>query len=107
MSNDAIYLFLILGMSMVTFLPRWLPLFFLSGRDLPQWFEKWLEMIPVSLLSAILLPSLILTKQPRIFNMCSKELLVAIPTFLIAYFSRSLAGTIIGGMLLYWVVGQF
>lgn len=107
MNSDATYLILILGMYLVTFIPRWLPLFFLSGRDLPQWFEKWLEMIPVSLLSAILLPSLILTKQPRVIDLFSKELIVAIPTFLIAYFSRSLAGTIIGGMLLYWVAGRF
>ena len=103
---DEHVLFIILGMSAVTFLPRWLPLFFLSGRKLPQWFEKWLEMIPVSLLSAILLPSLILTKQPRMINICSKELMVAIPTFLIAYISRSLAGTVIGGMLLFWLSGK-
>lgn len=106
MISDTNYLYLILGMFVVTFIPRWLPLFFLSGRDLPQWFEKWLKMIPVSLLSAILLPSLILTKQPRVIDVFSKELFVAIPTFAIAYFSRSLAGTIIGGMLLYWAAGQ-
>lgn len=100
------YYILILGMCAVTFLPRWIPLFFLSGRDLPPWFEKWLEMIPVSLLSAILLPSLILTRQPRMIDFFSKELLVAIPTFFIAYFSRSLAGTVVGGMLLYWLAGK-
>ena len=107
MMSDATYLYLIAGMFLVTFLPRWLPLFFLSGRNLPPWFEKWLEMIPVSLLSAILLPSLILTRQPRVIDVFSKELFVAVPTFAIAYFSRSLAGTIIGGMLLYWAAGLF
>lgn len=106
MSDFNLYLLLILGMFVVTYVPRWFPLFFLSGRDLPPWFEKWLEMIPVSLLSAILLPSLILTKQPRMIDALSKELFVAIPTFIIAFVSRSLAGTVIGGMLLYWLAGK-
>ncbi|MBU1170593.1 MAG: AzlD domain-containing protein [Proteobacteria bacterium] len=103
MMNEYDYMLLILGMCMVTFLPRWLPVFFLSNRQLPTWFEKWLELIPVALLSAILLPSLIITKNPMGINVFSKELLVAVPTFIIAFYSRSLAGTILGGMFLYWL----
>lgn len=100
------YLGLILGMCLVTFLPRWIPVFFLSSRDLPNWFEKWLELIPVALLSAILLPSLIVKAPSSGVTFFSRDLLVAFPTFLIAYFSRSLAGTIIGGMFLYWLTGR-
>lgn len=104
--NEYDYLVMILGMWMVTFLPRWLPVFFLSGRRLPLWFEKWLELIPVALLSAILLPSLIVTKNPMGINLFSRELLVAVPTFVIAFVSRSLAGTILGGMFIFWLSGQ-
>lgn len=104
--NNYEYLFLILGMTLVTFLPRWLPVFFLSSKNLPPWFEKWLELIPVALLSAILLPALIVTKNHTGIDILSRELLVAIPTFVIAFFSRSLAGTILGGMFIFWLSGK-
>ena len=65
------YLILLLGMGAVTFIPRWLPMFFLSGKKLPQWFVDWLDLIPVAILSALLLPALITSGEPRhldIFN---------------------------------------
>jgi len=34
------YFLLILGMGLVTFIPRWAPLFFLSRRNLPQLFVE-------------------------------------------------------------------
>jgi branched-subunit amino acid transport protein len=105
MSEDR-YLMLVLGMGLVTFCPRFLPVFFLSGRSLPEGFKRWLELIPVALLSAILLPSLVVTQTPMGFTMASRELLVAIPTFVLAATSRSLAATIIGGMLMYWIMGK-
>ncbi|HHO47817.1 MAG TPA: AzlD domain-containing protein, partial [Desulfobacteraceae bacterium] len=33
------------------------------------------------------------------------ELLVAVPTFLFAIKTRSLGGTVLAGMLLYWLAG--
>jgi branched-subunit amino acid transport protein len=104
--SDERYLLLVLGMGLVTYGPRFLPVFFLSGRSLPDGFKRWLELIPVALLSAILLPSLVVTRAPMGFTMTSRELLVAIPTFVLAATSRSLAATIIGGMLMYWMAGK-
>jgi len=53
------YLLLIAGMGLVTFLPRWAPLFFLSQRKLPVWFVEWLDLIPAAILSALLVPALV------------------------------------------------
>jgi branched-subunit amino acid transport protein len=33
------YLILVVGMGLVTYIPRWFPIFFLSRRQLPQWFS--------------------------------------------------------------------
>jgi hypothetical protein len=45
------YLILVVGMGLVTYIPRWFPIFFLSRRQLPQWFSEWLDLIPVAILS--------------------------------------------------------
>jgi len=58
------YLLLLLGMGLVTCLPRWLPSHYLSRRSLSEWFIQWLELIPAAILSA-LLPALILDGEPR------------------------------------------
>ena len=42
------YLAVILGMGVVTFLPRWLPLVSLTRRSLPDWLKEGLDLIPVA-----------------------------------------------------------
>ena len=52
------YLYLLLGMGAVTYLPRMLPLVALAHRKLPQGMVEWLEFIPVAILSALVAPGL-------------------------------------------------
>lgn len=101
------YIILLLAMGLVTYLPRWLPLFVLSDRKLPDWLVEWLDMIPVAILSALLIPELVITGEPRHLDLLTPEILVAIPTFMFAYFTKSLGGTVIVGMALYWLTSQF
>jgi len=99
------YYLIVLGMGLVTYLPRWLPLFFLSRRKLPGWMVSWLELIPVAILSALLIPELITDGTPRQLILMQPEMWVAIPTFGFAFFTKSLGGTVIFGMILFWLVG--
>ncbi|WP_028581488.1 AzlD domain-containing protein [Desulfogranum japonicum] len=101
------YFVLFAGMGLVTYIPRWLPLLFLAHRRLPQWLIDWLSLIPVAILSSLLAPILFTTAEPRIFSPGKPELLVAIPTFLFAVKTKSLGGTVVVGMLLYWLAGLF
>ena len=101
------YLLLVFGMCLVTYIPRWVPLFFLSRRELPVWFIEWLDLIPVAILSALLSHHLFISGEPRQFELFRRELWVAVPTFLFALKTRSLVGTVIIGMLLFWLVGKF
>ncbi len=93
-------------MGAVTFLPRWIPLFFLSNRKLPDWFVEWLDLIPAAILSALLIPALVTAGDPRRLILWRPELLVAVPTFLFALKTKSLGGTVVVGMLLFWLVGK-
>ena len=101
------YLILVVGMGLVTYLPRWFPIFFLSRRELPQWFTEWLDLIPVAILSALVLPELMTGGDPRQLDLLRPNLWVALPTFLFAMRTRSLGGSVIVGMLLFWMVGKF
>ena len=96
------YILLLLAMGAVTYIPRWAPVFFLSRRQLPQWLVDWLDLIPAAILSALLVPALVLSGEPRLFSLLRPELWVAIPTFIFALKTRSLGGTVVVGMLFFW-----
>ena len=100
------YFFLFLGMGLVTYLPRALPLLYLAHRRLPQGLVDWLGFIPAAVLSALLAPSLFIdgTEQQLAFD--KPELLVALPTLIFAWKTRSLGGTVLLGMFLYWLAGR-
>jgi len=97
---------LIMAMGAVTYVPRWLPLFFLSRKRLPFWLQAWLDLIPVAILSALILPELVATGNPRHLDLFRPELIVALPTLLFALKTRSLGGTVILGMALFWLTGK-
>ncbi len=101
------YLLLVLGMGIVTYLPRWIPLIFLSRRTLPEELRQWLDFIPAAVLSALILPALVTAGEPRHLIFFQPALLVSIPTLIFAWKSRSLAGTVVIGMALFWIVGKY
>ncbi len=103
--ND--YLLLFGGMGLVTYLPRALPLLYLAHKQMPTWLVDWLSLIPVAILSALLAPSLFTESTTRTFAFGKPELLVAIPTLIFALKTRSLGGTVLVGMILYWLAGLY
>ena len=66
----------------------------------------WLELIPAAILSALLLPALVLSDGPRHIDLMRPELWVALPTLAFAWWKRSLGGTVVIGMLLYWLMDK-
>jgi branched-subunit amino acid transport protein len=103
---DSDYIMLIGAMGIVTYVPRWAPLFFLTSRRLPDGMIEWLDLIPAAILSALLLPALLLSGEPRQVSLLRPELLAAVPTFLFALRTKSLGGTVLAGMILYWLAGK-
>ena len=43
----------ILGMTLVTLIPRVMPVTLLAGRELPPLLTRWLSFVPVSVLAAL------------------------------------------------------
>lgn len=90
------------GMTVVTVLPRILPILLLSDRRLPPVVERWLSLIAPAILAALLLPELILdrstTPATLLLSTSNTFLLAGIPTFLVAWKTGSLFGTVIVGI---------
>ncbi|RLB60469.1 MAG: AzlD domain-containing protein [Deltaproteobacteria bacterium] len=105
--NFSDYLLLFAGMGLATYLPRALPLLYLAHKRLPQWLIDWLGLIPVAVLSALLAPTLLTDAATRSLSLGKVELIVAIPTLIFALKTRSLGGTVLVGMVLYWLAGLF
>jgi len=99
------YLYCIIGMGLVTYLPRWFPLFVLSGREIPEIFRRWLEFIPVSILSALVAKAVFIDSITGGFQVFHKNFFAAVPTLAVALGTRSLGLTVIAGMLAYWLLG--
>lgn len=104
--TDMDYLALMAGMGLVTFLPRWIPILFLARRRPPEILVEWLDLIPAAILSALLAPALFTDGTPRQIDFTTPELLVAVPTFLVAIKTKSLGGTVLAGMVLHWMADR-
>ena len=88
----------IIGMGVVTYLPRLLPVLLLSSKKLPPLVIAWLRFIPVAVLAAMLLPSLVVNDAQLDFSSSNLFLWAAFPTFLVAWKTHSLFGSVIVGM---------
>ena len=86
------------GMSLVTALPRILPLTLLAGRVLPPIFTRCLSFVPVAVLASLLAPELLVRDGLLSLGLSNLFLLAAIPTFLIAWRYNSFLGSIATGM---------
>jgi branched-subunit amino acid transport protein len=94
----------LVGMAIVTFLPRLIPAWFLRGRQLPQFLISWLSYVPVAVLAALLLPSLLIEDNQINFSINNLYLWAAIPAGLVAWKKKSLFGTVITGMVVVAVI---
>ncbi len=97
-------LLLISGMAIVTFIPRFIPMAFLSRRNIPEKVKGVLEYIPVAILSAIVFPILFFDGEGTL-GIQPQFLLSAVPVFAFAWKTRNLWGSVIIGMVTYWGLG--
>lgn len=95
------YIYMIVGMLFVTFIPRFFPLMFLSNKNLPDKVIKWLSFIPAAVLSALLAPSILLKNGGIYLSLENTALLAFVPTLVLAYKTRNIFYTVSGGLVFY------
>lgn len=54
---------MVLGMALVTYIPRAIPLTFLEGRELPESVQNVLRNIPYAVLGALIFPAVLFIQE--------------------------------------------
>ncbi len=102
-------LLIILGAAIVTLIPRIAPLVLLSRVTLPGRVVRWLEFVPVAVLSALLAQAVAMPEGRISWPPENLAMVAVVPVLLIAVRTRSLIKTVAGGVivmaLLRWVMG--
>ena len=96
-------LLIVIGGSVVTFIPRVMPIMVLSRMKLSEGVQKWLHFVPIAILAAIVGQELFI-KNNEVNLLLNKELLAAIVTIIFAISTRSLLWTVISGVTAFVLV---
>ncbi|MCF8105179.1 MAG: AzlD domain-containing protein [Desulfohalobiaceae bacterium] len=87
-------LFIVLGMAVVTYIPRLLPALFMHRLRLPAWFEAWLQSIPYAALGALIFPGILLVDRDRPEVGLTGGLVAAVLAYFKAHIIVVMAGAI-------------
>ena len=96
--DQTLILLTMVGMGVVTYLPRLLPILFLSGRTLGPLIVAWLRLVPPAVLSAMLVPALLVPEQRVDLSFDNIFFWTALVAFPVAWKSKRLLSTVLVGM---------
>lgn len=98
MKSTTSYLFLVIGMGVVTYIPRMLPATILSKKNIPETLVVFLQYVPVAVLSALLFPGIMMIDDKLCLLPSNSLLIATLLTFPIAYWKKSMFLTVLVGM---------
>lgn len=84
---------------LVTYLPRMLPLVVLSKVTLPKKVLKFLDYVPIAILGAILIPSLVMKDQQLNISFGNEFLIAGVLTIILAKFVKRVDVIVLFGIL--------
>ena len=100
-----IEIFLILGMSIVTFATRYPVLVVLGRHELPESFKQALGFVPPVVLTAIIVPEVLAPGGEVEFSLLNNALVASVVALVVSWRTKNLLATIILGMAVYWLWG--
>lgn len=103
MSKEYIWSVIIL-MSIVTYLPRALPMLVLSHYALPNWFTKWLTFVPTAIFGALVLPDIFIMNGQISFAPTNFALWTTVLITPLALKTKSLGVTISAGATVFAIL---
>lgn len=88
-------LLIIIGMSIVTMVPRFIPAFVVEKLQFRPWLNRWLNAIPYAALGALIFPGIlsVVPEQPYI------GIAAGIVAAIIAYFGLNVVLAVIGAII--------
>ncbi|ADJ25683.1 branched-chain amino acid transport [Dehalogenimonas lykanthroporepellens BL-DC-9] len=97
--------FMIAGMTLVTFIPRFLPMALMSRLKISGKLSLFLEFVPVAVLSALVFPA-VFVGDDRSLSLSPQLLVPAVMVLLFAHRTRNLWGSVVLGMAIYWLLSE-
>lgn len=102
---DSNIIFLILGMAVVTYIPRLLPLLYGAKSEMSPSLRRWIRYVPVAVFAALVFPDLFFVEeQLSLHPLSNLKLLAAVLVFPVAIKSKSLLFTIVVGVGGLWLL---
>lgn len=98
---------LILACGLVTWLPRILPFIFTKKMTFSDFWKRFLTYIPMCILTALFVKSLLVINEGELTTINFENLLVSIPTIIVALVTKSLMWTVVFGIVAMTAVRYF
>lgn len=99
--------YIIIGMTLVTYFTRIGALALFRFTGVPTWLNRWLKYVPVAILTALIMPSLLLPKGYLDISLNNHYLIAGIVAAFLAYKSRNIIVTLGIGMSIMFVLQIF
>jgi len=97
----------ITGMALATFFTRFACLALFRRGGVPAWLERWLKHMPTAILTALIVPSLLLPGGTLDISMGNHYLLAGCVAGVAAYKSRNVVATMALGLLVMLALRRF
>ena len=89
----------------LTFATRFLPLSSLMPKTLPNWLQLAMKFVPVSVLSAIIVPAVFISSETGTITFQDNlRIVAAVTAVVVAYYTRSTVITILAGLSVIWLL---
>ncbi|WP_392565093.1 AzlD domain-containing protein [Utexia brackfieldae] len=99
MSITLYALLIIIGCSLVTWLPRVIPFILVRKIQLPYKVVRFLSYVPLCILTALFFQSLLIYREGQFPAIHTDYLVASLPTILCAILSKNLMWIVVIGML--------
>ncbi len=104
MAEETRLIIIILLMTIVTYIPRVLPLQ-INNKYYPKWIKANLEFLPVAIVASITIPNVLINGYESQF--LTPEFITTIFAVIVAYYSKNLIITILSSLLFFFVVKNY
>lgn len=100
-------MYCILGMCIVSYIPRALPPFILARVSLSPIVERWLRYVPTSIFGALVFSEIFINGDHLNLSLNNINLLASLIVLVVSLKTKSLAKSIVTGILVYWILTNF
>lgn len=100
-------MYCILGMCIVSYIPRALPPFILARVSLSPVVERWLRYVPTSIFGALVFSEIFIDGDHLNLSLNNINLLASLIVLVVSLKTKSLAKSIVTGIVVYWLLTNF